>query len=370
MKTVTFVLPGRGLVPVGGFKVVYEYANGLARRGWHVQVVHPGILTAQDVDGINTSFFRRGRCWLAYQRRKITKDYRPDAWFNVSSEVELLCTKTPQIRHMPKSDAWIATAWPTAPWVATYRGAGLYLIQHFETWCGTETEVVSTWRLPLRKIVISRWLEDIGRSLDEKTEYIPNGLDFRAFGLDTGIGERDPCTVAMLYHTSQWKGSADGLQALYRAKQLVPGLRAFLFGLFAPPPELPSWIRYYQNPPQQTLREIYNRAAVFLAPSWTEGWPLPPAEALQCGAALVATDIGGHREYAHHAETALLSPPNNPDALASNLVSMINDQDQRLQLARKGHAYIQQFTWDRAVTSFEASLEEALAEVHYPLAPS
>ena len=37
---VTFVLPGAGSVPVGGFKVVYEYANRLSERGHTVTVVH------------------------------------------------------------------------------------------------------------------------------------------------------------------------------------------------------------------------------------------------------------------------------------------------------------------------------------------
>src|SRR5712672_2573131 len=50
-RTVTFLLPGGGSEPVGGFKVAYEYANGLAERGWKVRVVHPCILTSSAVDG-------------------------------------------------------------------------------------------------------------------------------------------------------------------------------------------------------------------------------------------------------------------------------------------------------------------------------
>lgn len=34
-----------------------------------------------------------------------------------------------------------------------------------------------------------------------------------------------------------------------------------------------------------------------MAPSFAEGWPLPPAETMMSGAALVATDIGVHREH-------------------------------------------------------------------------
>ena len=37
---ISFLLPFSGHKPVGGFKVAYEYANGLARRGHEVTVFH------------------------------------------------------------------------------------------------------------------------------------------------------------------------------------------------------------------------------------------------------------------------------------------------------------------------------------------
>ena len=49
-RTVTFLLPGGGSAPVGGFKVAYEYANGLAQRGWKVRVVRPCILTLEEIE--------------------------------------------------------------------------------------------------------------------------------------------------------------------------------------------------------------------------------------------------------------------------------------------------------------------------------
>lgn len=369
-RTVTFLQPGFGTYPIGGFKVTYEYANGLADRGWRVRIVHPCILSHEEIEMTRASFFLRTRRWLGYQRRRVTGSYRPDRWFNARPNVELLCAKTLDARHLPPSDAWVATYWYTAKWAATYPGTHLYLIQHLETWCGPEADVMSTWKLPLRKVVISRWLEDVAKSLDEPAEYIPNGLDFKAFGMDVAPEKRDPHRAAMLYHIADWKGSADGLSALHKAHARVPSLKAHIFGVHPRPNGLPNWVEYHQNPHQNKLREIYNQAAIFLSPSWTEGWPLPPAEALQCGAALAATDIGGHREYAHHGETALLGPPKDPDAMAVNILRLMEDQELRLRLAREGHQYIQQFTWGRAVASFEAVLEDALARTvaHEPTA--
>ncbi len=41
---ITFILPGPGCTPVGGYKVIYEYANRLAKLGNEVTVVHPARL--------------------------------------------------------------------------------------------------------------------------------------------------------------------------------------------------------------------------------------------------------------------------------------------------------------------------------------
>ena len=38
-------------------------------------------------------------------------------------------------------------------------GRRFYLIQHFEDWSGDRDQVLRTWRLPMHKIVISRWLQ-------------------------------------------------------------------------------------------------------------------------------------------------------------------------------------------------------------------
>lgn len=339
---------------------MYEYANGLAAKGWRVRVIHPALLTEDDIEQTRRSPWLRVRRWIGYNRRKRNGAFRPDEWFKVHQDVELLHVPTLEARFLPPSDAWVATQWRTAPWVARYPGARLYLIQHLETWCGAESEVMATWKMPLRKIVIARWLKKIADQMGEEASYIPNGLDFETFGLDVPMADRNPSLVAMCYHASEWKGSADGLRALEIVKSKKPDLKALFFGLGPAPSDLPDWIEYEQKPAQKRLREIYNRAAVFVAPSWTEGWGLPPCEAMQCGAAVAATDIDGHREFAVDRDNALLSPAKNPDALAANILRLIEDKELRAQIARRGNESIKRFTWQRSIDEFEAVLESEL----------
>lgn len=349
-RRVTFVLPGPGEKPMGGYKVVYEYANRLSSRGHRVTIVHPTRLN--DTSGVVENLKK----YFRYFQRKADRSYLPERWFDLDKRVISLWVPSLEEDQIPDSDIIIATLWRTAEWISGYgaaKGKKYYLIQHFEDWSGPEDRVLATWSLPLHKVVISKWLAEIAENLGESYTYIPNGLDFTRFGIDIPVEDRDPRTVMMLFHDEPWKGSIDGLAALQMAKAAYPDLRVILFGV-PRGSTLPEWIEYHRNPRQETLRRLYNRSSIFLAPSWAEGWPLPPAEAMMSGAALVATDIGGHHEYARHGINALLSPPKNPEALARNLISLLENPARRISLARAGHENIQQFTWKRACDSLEA----------------
>jgi glycosyltransferase involved in cell wall biosynthesis len=300
---------------------------------------------------------------IRYLQVLMGKDFRPDRWFQVDPNVRLLCVPGLSEKWIPKGDVVIATAWLTAEWVSHYsadKGSGFYLIQGLETWDASEEKVYATWKAPLKKIVIAHWLFDIAKSLGEEAVYAPNGLNTDEFQMDVHPEERDPKCIMMLYHDADWKGSADGIEALSRVRQKEPEIKVTLFGVPPRPASLPEWIDYYQQPKHSLLLALYNQAAIFVAPSWTEGWGLPPSEAMLCGAAVAATDIGGHREFAFSKDTALLSPAKDPQGLADNILRLVRDPALRMRIATRGHEYIQQFTWERATDRLESILCESV----------
>jgi glycosyltransferase involved in cell wall biosynthesis len=359
---IVFLLPQEGSRPAGGFKVVYEYANRLAKRNHTVQVVHIAQLFHR---GARLSLRDRLR-GLRYVPFALSGNWRPDRWFKFDPRVKLSWMPTMSRLFLPRADGYIATWWTTADRLASLPdlpGKKLYLIQHLETWLGSVDEVMATWKAPLEKIVIARWLEDVAHGMGESCHYIPNGLDFTKFGCDLPAESRDPMRLAMLFsHGLPWKGSFDGLSALVALKDKRPALEAEFFGIDERPRELPSWIVYHKTPTQEELRRIYNRASIFLAPSHSEGWGLPPCEAMMCGAAVVATDIGGHREFCTDGETALLVPAKNPGAIAEAVDRLIEDPALRLRVARNGHRNVQRFTWEVACDAFERVLLTPLAD--------
>jgi glycosyltransferase involved in cell wall biosynthesis len=351
-----FLLPQEGSRPAGGFKVVYEYANQLAKRNHSVKVWHIAQLFPRNAHLSLKQHMRVFR-YLPYALRG---NWKPDRWFKLDPRVKSSWIPTLSRLFLPPADAYVATWWTTADHLAAMHdlpGRKLYLIQHLETWFGSTDQVLATWKAPLEKIVIARWLEKLAHEMGESCHYIPNGLDFAKFGRDVPPEARAPMRLAMLFSESlPWKGSSDGISALISLKAKYPNLEAELFGIDGRPKDLPSWIIYHHTPAQEELRSIYNRASIFLAPSHSEGWGLPPCEAMMCGAAVVATDIGGHREFCTDGETALLVPAKDPEAIAEAAGRLIADPELRLRVARNGHRNIQRFTWDAAADAFERVL--------------
>jgi len=212
-------------------------------------------------------------------------------------------------------------------------------------------------------VVVSKWLYEIGRTFGcNDAAYIPNGLDFEHYRIVNPIERRSPI-VAMMYSEQAWKGSRDGIEALLLAKKKFPELQAILFGVGKKRRGLPDWIEYWRDPEQNTLVEcIYNNSSIFLCPSHTEGFALPPAEAMACGCAVVTTDCGGVMDFAEDGVTALVSPPRNAEALAENLLKLLKSNELRIKLAKMGHKRIQQFTWENAIDKFETFI---LASTNY-----
>lgn len=348
---ITFITLGYSSKPIGGVKVMYEYANQLVARGHEVTVVHPRRLGKYSPYPLHIKLY----LWLTKKARHPRNSILiPEMhWYPIDSRVKMLYVPELTAAHVPDGDAvfWVAKDCPPE------KGKQFVLLQSYGVFPKALEDAV--FRAPVGKIVIARWLYEqalkLGVPPDEMI-YIPNGIDHARYRILHPIEHRPP-RVAMLYHRVLWKGSEDGIRALELARKRFPSLQAVLFGAFPRPESLPDWIDYKYDPPQEELVEsIYNGSSIYLCPSWVEGWHLPPAEAMACGCAVVSTDIGGVRDYAEHDVTALLSPPKDPEALAENLLRLLEDDELRIGLAKAGHERIQEFTWERSTNLLEQFL--------------
>ena len=163
-------------------------------------------------------------------------------------------------------------------------------------------------------------------------------------------------SLLTLYHTATWKGTADALEALKMFHQRYPQVNVTMFGVAKPDYPLPDWITFVLNPSPPALVKLYNHHTIYLAASHSEGWGLPPAEAMACGETVVGTDIGGFREFVIHGHTGLLSPVQQPVDLYRNLAYLMEHPDYCRELQEQAVKYVQQFTVDQMGSRLEELL--------------
>ena len=350
---INFVLPGYTTVPIGGYRVIYEYANFLAERGHRVRIIFPMRLSRSVAQPSLLGSIKRP-LW----RMKTRLQNRPlIAWYAFHRTIRLCLVDAIIDGSIPDADVTAATAWATAARVSELeatKGAKFYIIQHHETMMGPPDEVNATWLLPLHKVAISQWLVDIGLALGaDSLRHIPNGINFDLFTV-TNEPARRQMHIISLFHDLPYKGVPEALAVLGRYHMLFPQVPVTMFGIPERTAEIPEWITYIQNPSQHVLvHDIYNRGTIYLSASRSEGWGLPPCEAMACGCAFVGTDIGGFRDFAKHGDTALLSAVGDTDGMLQNLISLTTDDARRNRIQQLGTQHIRQFTWDRAGLALE-----------------
>ncbi|OLC65573.1 MAG: hypothetical protein DMD90_11640 [Candidatus Rokuibacteriota bacterium] len=348
---INFLVPG--LAISGGNRIIFEYANRLGARGHAVTIVAP-------TEWPGPAPRRSPRQRLAALGRYLLANRRV-AWFDL--DVALKIVPSLAERHVPDADVTIATYWRTAEAQAQYgprKGVPVYFIQGYEIWGGAREEVEATYRGPAIKFAVSSWLKRLLRDRFDQDPVGPmvQGVNFEQFHHEARA-INDPPRIGMLYRDTTWRGTTEGLHAVELVRKKYPGVRLVMFGQGWPWIEAPADVEYHHDPPQDELRKIYGSCDIWINPSWHEGLPLPPMEAMACRCAVVTTNVGTE-DYLVPGETALVVPPRDAEAIADAILTLLDDRRRLQAVAEAGHRHIRTFTWERAVLGFERALEDVV----------
>jgi glycosyltransferase involved in cell wall biosynthesis len=121
---------------------------------------------------------------------------------------------------------------------------------------------------------------------------------------------------------------------------------------------IPKNARFSGFIPDGALRALYEGAAVFAFPSLTEGFGLPPIEAMHCGAPVVAARAGAMPEVC--GDAALLVDPDETGAWQDALRRVLSDPDLAADLRTRGTARAATLSWQAAGDRLWSLLEPLL----------
>lgn len=99
-------------------------------------------------------------------------------------------------------------------------------------------------------------------------------------------------------------------------------------------------ITYLGAQEQTNIIKWYQKASVFVLPSFGEAFAVVNLEALACGTPVIATNIGGIPEVIQHGKNGILIPPNNAIKLAEAIQYLLDNEDVRARFGREGRKFV------------------------------
>jgi glycosyltransferase involved in cell wall biosynthesis len=291
----------------GGHRLIFEYLNRLSRRGHDVSLFA--------LDG-------------------------PPDWFDLKVPVRRFETYDELTAELAGIDAIkVATWWRTAEpvWRASVaRGIPVFYVQDLETSYYPDGEygrhlVLASYRSEFRYVTISSWIRERLGELGHDAALLTPGLDHETFRpLSDGPVRRTDMLLAI--------GRANPLKRLdltIGAWRALPEPRPELCLFGVEPEVVPAGARFVEAPTDAQINELLNECTVFVQTSSHEGFALPPLEAMAAGAAVVATDAHGNRDFCRDGENCLMPTPEAP-AIARAISTLLADRALRERLAAAG----------------------------------
>ncbi len=329
--------------------MVTVYGNALLRRGHHVTVVYPKrMISAREA-----------------VRQTIRRVVKGEKDHLDSFRGRLLEVPAMKEEFVPPGDAVVATAWQTAYWahgLPPECGRRFYFVQGYEKILAPESQqemVDASYRLPLTKIVISRWLKKTIEAVsgEEDIPLVPNGKDFHLSEY-AGEGLQRRYDVGMVYSDMAFKGASDGLSAFRMVLEKKPDLKLVMFGsdrlLREKCMDFPlDAITFHLRPPQDTIRNLYLNTRVWVSPSLLEGFCLPALEAMSLGCVVVATNSKGVEDVVDNGTNGFLVEPRKPDVLAEKILEILENRDLERSLATAALKKSEQFSWETSTDLME-----------------
>jgi L-malate glycosyltransferase len=109
---------------------------------------------------------------------------------------------------------------------------------------------------------------------------------------------------------------------------------------------LDAHIHFPGNIGRDKIAQYYDQSDIFVNASWLDNMPLSILEAFASGTPVASTAPEGIKYLVEHERTGLLSEPGDSEALAENVLRLLNDPEFALSLAEKAFEESRRYSWE------------------------
>ena len=106
--------------------------------------------------------------------------------------------------------------------------------------------------------------------------------------------------------------------------------------------------RFYTGVSSETIAALYRRHDIFVYPSYSDGFPSPPLEAMASGLVVVSAEAGNTRELVGtDLSRGVLVDAAAPGVIASALLSLETDRARHAAIRAHAQAWARERTWTK-----------------------
>ncbi|NRA71707.1 MAG: glycosyltransferase, exosortase A system-associated [Gammaproteobacteria bacterium] len=245
-----------------------------------------------------------------------------------------------------------------------------YRLSHWlETYVVKRVQAVTTICEGLRSDLISRGIAK------DKITIIPNAVNIEFFpqlsekcsSLQQKFQLNDAFVVGFAGSFYQYEGLDILIKALAITKKMGLNIKVLLVGggfqldnilALIEQLDLKKDVVLTGRVPHSEIKDYYSVMDVTALPRKSMRLtelvtPLKPLEAMALGVPVIGSDIGGHRELIEHNNTGLLFDPDNPQALADTLSSLVNGDIDIKSLITNGRTYVEEVrNWPVSIANY------------------
>jgi L-malate glycosyltransferase len=354
---INFILTG--LYKSGGMKIIFRYGEELNKLGYDV-VFYRRLIPYNYMRG-KSSILDIIKLYIRKLNSFTFKNSAPRNFYKYSFQIK----SVPLINSLfvRKADVVIATEWVTAYSVLHLpenRGVKYYFIQCYENWRSNSIFVDKSYILPLNRIAVSGYLQSfIREKFNSDCQVVLNGLDEKEFKCSYYFQSKKNITVSFIYSSLEFKNSKAALYVCNKIHQKYPEVEIITFSYDKV--TLPPYIMNIHSPNQSTIADIYEKTDIFLFTSHSEGFGLPPAEAMISGCAVITNPVGAIPDYSVHLDSAIHVEDFSPDTMFSWVEYLLNNRNEISRLGINAAAYIKiRLNWNLSIEKFENLIKNGL----------
>lgn len=226
------------------------------------------------------------------------------------------------------------------------------------------------WKKAYAVISNSEGLKQLALKTDPKQKIgiIYNGIDTEKFQPNNNLKNKDKFIITPgASRITDRKGLNYLIEAIKKLSEKYPQIYLEIMGdgnarekleTLTESLNLKDKVKFLGRIPREEIAPYYQRASVFVLPSFNEGMSNAMLEALAVGLPIITTDTGGAKELVKEGENGYIIKTRDVDDIVGKIEILINNPELKNKLGEASRARALEMSWEKVAEKYYEEYEK------------